>query len=210
MPVCAFRYGDMELHIRVGIGWLRLVGSLKLYLSFAKEPYKRDQKSLIKETICCRDMELKMRVDILLSTSSSSCLLEFLPVSNPGLAVRLSASCSQEHLRQEDRRAQTSAQENTDMHTGKHRYAHRKTQIGALGALESICDRKTQTSAQANTDKHTGKQRLELLVLSKTRGASQTVFSCARVCVFPSSPVSSYHCPPVPLSVSSPPVCVFL
>jgi len=143
MPVCAFRYGDMELHIRVGIGWLRLVGSLKLYLSFAKEPYKRDQKSLIKETICCRDMELKMRVDILLSTSSSSCLLEFLPVSNPGLAVRLSASCSQEHLRQEDRRAQTSAQENTDMHTGKHRYAHRKTQI----------------CTQENTDIHTGKHR---------------------------------------------------
>ena len=26
----------------VGIGWLRLVGSLKLQVSFAKEPYKRD------------------------------------------------------------------------------------------------------------------------------------------------------------------------
>ena len=25
-----------------GVGWLRLVGSLKLYVSFAKEPYKRD------------------------------------------------------------------------------------------------------------------------------------------------------------------------
>jgi len=25
-----------------GIGWLRLVGSLKLLVSFAKEPYKRD------------------------------------------------------------------------------------------------------------------------------------------------------------------------
>jgi len=25
-----------------GIGWLQLVGSLKLYVSFAKEPYKRD------------------------------------------------------------------------------------------------------------------------------------------------------------------------
>ena len=24
------------------MGWLRLVGSLKLYVSFAKEPYKRD------------------------------------------------------------------------------------------------------------------------------------------------------------------------
>jgi len=26
----------------LGMGWLRLVGSLKLYVSFAKEPYKRD------------------------------------------------------------------------------------------------------------------------------------------------------------------------
>jgi len=26
----------------IGIGWLRFVGSLKLYVSFAKEPYKRD------------------------------------------------------------------------------------------------------------------------------------------------------------------------
>jgi len=24
------------------MGWLRLVGSIKLYVSFAKEPYKRD------------------------------------------------------------------------------------------------------------------------------------------------------------------------
>jgi len=29
-------------HACVGMGWLRLVGSLKLYVSFAKEPYKRD------------------------------------------------------------------------------------------------------------------------------------------------------------------------
>jgi len=27
---------------RTSMGWLRLVGSLKLYVSFAKEPYKRD------------------------------------------------------------------------------------------------------------------------------------------------------------------------
>ena len=26
----------------IGMGWLRLVGSLKLYVSLAKEPYKRD------------------------------------------------------------------------------------------------------------------------------------------------------------------------
>jgi len=26
----------------VAMGWLRLVGSLKLWVSFAKEPYKRD------------------------------------------------------------------------------------------------------------------------------------------------------------------------
>jgi len=36
---------------------LRIVGSLELYVSFAKEPYKRDdilQKSPIKETIFCK------------------------------------------------------------------------------------------------------------------------------------------------------------
>ena len=32
-----------------GMGWLRLVGSLKLYVSFAEEPYKRDD-ILQKET----------------------------------------------------------------------------------------------------------------------------------------------------------------
>jgi len=38
----------MRIHIHICIdthldmGWLRLVGSLKLYVSFAKEPYKRD------------------------------------------------------------------------------------------------------------------------------------------------------------------------
>jgi len=26
----------------IPVGWLRLVGSLKLYVSFAKEPFKRD------------------------------------------------------------------------------------------------------------------------------------------------------------------------
>jgi len=29
-------------HICVDMGWLRLAGSVKLYVSFAKEPYKRD------------------------------------------------------------------------------------------------------------------------------------------------------------------------
>jgi len=28
------------------MGWLRLVGSVKLYLSFAKEPYKRDYENM--------------------------------------------------------------------------------------------------------------------------------------------------------------------
>ena len=31
-----------HLHAFVLIGWLRLVGSLKLQVSFAKEPYQRD------------------------------------------------------------------------------------------------------------------------------------------------------------------------
>ena len=30
------------LHVFGGMGWLRLVGSFKLYVSFAKEPFKRD------------------------------------------------------------------------------------------------------------------------------------------------------------------------
>jgi len=37
-----------------GMGWLWLVGSIKIQVSFAKEPYKRDdilQKSPIKDTI---------------------------------------------------------------------------------------------------------------------------------------------------------------
>jgi len=29
-------------HTHMHMGWLRLVGSLKLYVTFAKEPYKRD------------------------------------------------------------------------------------------------------------------------------------------------------------------------
>ena len=34
--------GNLYLHLFVPIGWLRLVGSLKLQVSIAKEPYKRD------------------------------------------------------------------------------------------------------------------------------------------------------------------------
>jgi len=30
------------VYSKSSMGWLRLVGSLKLYVSFAKEPYKRD------------------------------------------------------------------------------------------------------------------------------------------------------------------------
>jgi len=33
---------DSVLMNEGGMGWLRLVGSLKLQVSFAKEPYKRD------------------------------------------------------------------------------------------------------------------------------------------------------------------------
>ena len=31
-----------EVLTRLDMGWLRLVGSLKLYVSFVKEPYERD------------------------------------------------------------------------------------------------------------------------------------------------------------------------
>jgi len=38
--VCVIRIFNVMCMIRMG--WLRLVGSLKLQVSFAKEPYKRD------------------------------------------------------------------------------------------------------------------------------------------------------------------------
>ena len=31
-----------SIYLRLGMGWLRLVGPFKLYVSFAKDPYKRD------------------------------------------------------------------------------------------------------------------------------------------------------------------------
>jgi len=42
-------------HVRDNMGWLRLVGSLKLYVSFAKEPYKRDN-ILTKRPIILRSL----------------------------------------------------------------------------------------------------------------------------------------------------------
>ena len=33
----------VPLRIRLSMGWLRLVGSIKLQVFFAKEPYKRDE-----------------------------------------------------------------------------------------------------------------------------------------------------------------------
>ena len=38
MKICIIRF----IHKSTDMGWLRLAGSLKLYVSFAKEPYKRD------------------------------------------------------------------------------------------------------------------------------------------------------------------------
>jgi len=45
MCVCAYVYPHNSWQFeeeRPGMGWLRLVGSLKLQVSFAEEPYKRD------------------------------------------------------------------------------------------------------------------------------------------------------------------------
>ena len=33
---------DIHMYIHIYMGWLRLVGSIKLQVSFAREPYKRD------------------------------------------------------------------------------------------------------------------------------------------------------------------------
>ena len=42
-PICLGSYnGEPLKNIGGSMGWLRLEGSLKLYVSFAKEPYKRD------------------------------------------------------------------------------------------------------------------------------------------------------------------------
>ena len=39
---CFGHFSDPPLLLKTNTGWLRLVGSLKLQVSFAKEPYKRD------------------------------------------------------------------------------------------------------------------------------------------------------------------------
>jgi len=41
---CMYTYEYVQIHVPMAtsMGWLRLVGSLKLQVSFAKEPYKRD------------------------------------------------------------------------------------------------------------------------------------------------------------------------
>jgi len=43
-------------HVSDVMGWLRLVGSLKLQVSFAKEPYTRDN---IRDKFCNRDLEFQ-------------------------------------------------------------------------------------------------------------------------------------------------------
>jgi len=48
-----YRANEYRVDFRDDMGWLRFVGSLKTYVSFAKEPYKRDyilQKRPILET----------------------------------------------------------------------------------------------------------------------------------------------------------------
>jgi len=42
MCVCKYTYMCLQSTISPDMGWLRLVGSSKLQVSFAKEPYKRD------------------------------------------------------------------------------------------------------------------------------------------------------------------------
>ena len=40
--VCCRMFMDLNVHMDSDMGWLRSVGSIKLSVSFAKEPYKRD------------------------------------------------------------------------------------------------------------------------------------------------------------------------
>ena len=44
MCIISMAHGACEVHVSLvaAMGWLRLVDSLKLWVSFAKEPYKRD------------------------------------------------------------------------------------------------------------------------------------------------------------------------
>jgi len=51
-----FIYVHSHLHL-VSMGWLRLVGSLKLQVSFAKEPYKRGN-ILQKRPIILRSLQI--------------------------------------------------------------------------------------------------------------------------------------------------------
>jgi len=52
--------------------WLRLVGSLKLYVSFAKEPYKRDH-TLQKRPIILRSLLIKATPYLLVCQGRQSC-----------------------------------------------------------------------------------------------------------------------------------------
>jgi len=58
--VDAYTYTYVCIHVCVyripGMGWLRLVGSLKLQVSFAKEPYKRDDILQKRPIILCMHM----------------------------------------------------------------------------------------------------------------------------------------------------------
>jgi len=61
----------------VSMGWLRLVGSLKLQVSFAKEPYKRDynlQKRPIMRKIVCVRKEKESSLQRIASNFLSVCV----------------------------------------------------------------------------------------------------------------------------------------
>jgi len=62
MPVTTSCHGNTlsQQHLAASMGWLRLVGSLKLKVSFAKEPYKTDY-ILQKRPIILRSLLIELK-----------------------------------------------------------------------------------------------------------------------------------------------------
>jgi len=95
MYICTCACSDLLMHtwiqvcidvcMKEGMGWLRLVGSLKLHVSFAKEPYKRDY-ILQKRPIILRSLLIQATPYLLVCQGRHSCH----PSSMTGNVVRCS------------------------------------------------------------------------------------------------------------------------
>jgi len=57
MCVCASARRIKRIVFKTTMGWLMLVGSIKLYVSFAKEPHKRDAILNVRVCVCEKEKE---------------------------------------------------------------------------------------------------------------------------------------------------------